>query len=76
MAVKSAIEWTGSTRNPVTGCTKASPGCMNCYAERMAKRLQAMEEEGARQILFTKKGIRGQVPAFFIFQVKAHPMAS
>lgn len=42
MATKSKIEWTGSTWNPVTGCTKISPGCMNCYAERMAKRLQAM----------------------------------
>ncbi len=30
------------TWNPVTGCTKVSPGCLNCYAERMAKRLQAM----------------------------------
>lgn len=39
---KSAIEWTGSTWNPVTGCVKISPGCKNCYAERMAKRLQAM----------------------------------
>ena len=39
---KSAIEWTGSTWNPVTGCTKISPGCQHCYAERMAKRLQAM----------------------------------
>ncbi len=36
------IEWTESTWNPVTGCTKISPGCKNCYAERMAKRLQAM----------------------------------
>lgn len=42
MASKSAIEWTESTWNPVTGCTKVSPGCKNCYAERMAKRLQAM----------------------------------
>jgi protein gp37 len=39
---KSAIEWTESTWNPVTGCTKLSPGCKHCYAERMAKRLQAM----------------------------------
>jgi protein gp37 len=39
---KSAIEWTGSTWNPVTGCIKISSGCKNCYAERMAKRLQAM----------------------------------
>lgn len=42
MALKSAIEWTESTWNPVTGCSKISVGCANCYAERMAKRLQAM----------------------------------
>jgi len=42
MAIKSLIEWTGSTWNPVTGCTKISAGCLNCYAERMAERLQAM----------------------------------
>lgn len=41
MALKSKIEWTDSTWNPVTGCTKISPGCKNCYAERMALRLQA-----------------------------------
>jgi len=39
---KSAIEWTESTWNPVTGCTKISAGCRHCYAERMALRLQAM----------------------------------
>ena len=39
---QSAIEWTDATWNPVTGCTKISPGCKNCYAERMALRLQAM----------------------------------
>ncbi len=42
MAINSSIEWTESTWNPVTGCTKISPGCKHCYAERMAKRLQAM----------------------------------
>ena len=42
MGQKSAIEWTESTWNPLTGCTKISPGCKNCYAERMALRLQAM----------------------------------
>jgi len=42
MAAKSSIEWTESTWNPLTGCTKVSPGCKHCYAERMAKRLQAM----------------------------------
>ena len=36
------IEWTESTWNPVTGCTKVSPGCLNCYAERMATRLKMM----------------------------------
>ncbi len=42
MANKSKIEWTESTWNPITGCTKISPGCKNCYAERMSRRLQAM----------------------------------
>ena len=42
MATKSSIEWTESTWNPLTGCTKISPGCKICYAERMALRLQAM----------------------------------
>lgn len=41
----STIEWTESTWNPLTGCTKISPGCKNCYAERMAKRLKAMGQE-------------------------------
>lgn len=42
MGEKSTIEWTEATWNPVTGCTAISPGCDNCYAERMAYRLQAM----------------------------------
>jgi protein gp37 len=42
MAQKSPIEWTESTWNPLTGCTKISPGCKHCYAERMALRLRAM----------------------------------
>jgi protein gp37 len=42
MATRSSIEWTDSTWNPVTGCTKVSPGCKNCYAERMAHRLRRM----------------------------------
>ena len=45
MATKSKIEWTESTWNPVTGCTKISAGCKHCYAERMAKRLHAMGQE-------------------------------
>ena len=42
MSDNSSIEWTEATWNPVTGCTKVSAGCKNCYAERMARRLQAM----------------------------------
>ena len=45
MAQGSSIEWTEATWNPVTGCTKISPGCKHCYAERMAGRLQAMGQK-------------------------------
>lgn len=48
MAQASTIEWTEATWNPVTGCTKISPGCKFCYAERMAHRLQAMGQERYR----------------------------
>ena len=51
---KSRIEWTEHTWNPVVGCTKISPGCKHCYAEVMARRLQAMGvagyEEGFKKI--------------------------
>ncbi|MBI4727199.1 phage Gp37/Gp68 family protein [candidate division TA06 bacterium] len=43
------IEWTEATWNPVTGCTKTSPGCANCYAERMTRRLQAMGQHNYRK---------------------------
>lgn len=46
MATASKIEWTEQTWNPVTGCTKVSPGCKNCYAETMAQRLKAMGASG------------------------------
>ena len=42
MSTQSTIEWTEATWNPVTGCTKISPGCKYCYAERMAYRLKEM----------------------------------
>src|SRR5579862_1151281 len=42
MADNSAIEWTQATWNPVVGCTIISPGCTNCYAMRLASRLEAM----------------------------------
>ena len=45
MATQTTIEWTESTWNPVTGCTRISLGCLNCYAERMAGRLRAMRQE-------------------------------
>jgi len=44
MGLKSSIEWTESTWNPITGCTKISPGCQHCYAERMSFRLQKMKQ--------------------------------
>ncbi len=43
---ESSIEWTEHTWNPVTGCTKISPGCKHCYAETMARRLTAMGAPG------------------------------
>lgn len=46
MGAKSGIEWTDSSWNPVTGCTKVSAGCAFCYAERLAKRLQMMNPNG------------------------------
>jgi protein gp37 len=48
MATNTSIEWTESTWNPITGCTKISAGCANCYAERMARRLQAMGQPNYR----------------------------
>lgn len=44
----SKIEWTEATWNPIVGCSKVSPGCQNCYAERMATRLIAMGQEKYR----------------------------
>ena len=49
MTNKSRIEWTESTWNPVVGCTKLSAGCKHCYAEVMARRLQAMGVPGYEQ---------------------------
>lgn len=52
---KSKIEWTEETWNPITGCTPISEGCLNCYAKKMAKRLQAMGN---------KKYVNGFLPTF------------
>lgn len=46
MSTQSKIEWTEQTWNPTVGCTKVSPGCKHCYAETMARRLQAMGVNG------------------------------
>ncbi|MDD5366631.1 MAG: phage Gp37/Gp68 family protein [Gallionellaceae bacterium] len=46
MSTTTTIEWTEKTWNPVTGCTKISPGCKHCYAEIMARRLKAMGAGG------------------------------
>lgn len=46
MSTHTSIEWTELTWNPTTGCTKISPGCENCYAETMARRLKAMGLKG------------------------------
>jgi protein gp37 len=45
MATKSTIEWTEATWNPSTGCDALSPGCDNCYAERLTRRLKAMGQK-------------------------------
>jgi len=49
MSTKSKIEWTESTWNPITGCSKISEGCRHCYAETMSKRLKAMGQENYRR---------------------------
>ncbi len=48
MATLSSIEWTDATWNPLTGCNKVSPGCKNCYAERLSHRLQKMGQRNYR----------------------------
>src|ERR1035438_3331110 len=48
MGLKTPIEWTETTWNPLTGCTKISPGCKKCYAERLAIRLKAMGQKNYR----------------------------
>ncbi|NWJ94327.1 MAG: DUF5131 family protein [Chloroflexi bacterium] len=42
MGVKTGIEWTEATWNPLTGCTQVSPGCAYCYAKILSRRLKAM----------------------------------
>ncbi len=49
------IEWTEQTWNPITGCTKVSPGCKNCYAEAMACRLKAMGQPQYQDVINGKR---------------------
>lgn len=60
MAQNSNIEWTEKTWNPITGCSKVSPGCAHCYAETMAKRLKAMGVKQYRDVV-DEKGWTGKV---------------
>ncbi|MBX3405363.1 MAG: phage Gp37/Gp68 family protein [Phycisphaeraceae bacterium] len=64
MSAGSSIEWTDATWNPVAGCTPVSPGCLNCYAARMALRLERMGGEVARKYEGTAKRARDGRPVF------------
>lgn len=64
MAQASAIEWTESTWNPVVGCTPVSPGCLNCYAARMALRLQSMPGRTGKKYEGTARRARDGRPIF------------
>lgn len=55
------IEWTNETWNPTTGCAKVSPGCKNCYAETMTKRLAAMGQQKYQGILTESGRFNGTV---------------
>ena len=58
MATTSKIEWTEKTWNPIVGCTKVSPGCKHCYAEGMAKRLQAMKAHGYENAFHVNRTVK------------------
>jgi protein gp37 len=65
MAQGSSIEWTEATWNPVAGCTPVSPGCLNCYAARMALRLEACGlSSGCVKYIGTAKRARDGRPVF------------
>lgn len=64
MAQASGIEWTEATWNPVAGCTPVSPGCLNCYAARMALRLERVGGAGCRKYEGTAARSRSGRPVF------------
>ena len=53
-STNTAIEWTDATWNPITGCSKVSEGCRNCYAAALAPRLAAMGQDGYTNLPWTK----------------------
>lgn len=52
------IEWTDATWNPATGCSKVSPGCKNCYAEKLSVRLKAMKQKKYQCLNRTMIGLK------------------
>ncbi|HBS28406.1 MAG TPA: hypothetical protein DEB06_02905 [Phycisphaerales bacterium] len=64
MALNSSIEWTQATWNPVAGCTPVSPGCLNCYAARMALRLERMHAGRSDKYAGTARRARDGRPVF------------
>lgn len=60
----SKIAWTEKTWNPVVGCTKVSPGCKNCYAEKMAYRLANMGQKKYQHVISTDGGVWNHAVAF------------
>ncbi len=64
MAIGSSIEWTDATWNPVAGCTPVSPGCLNCYAARMALRLERMGGDTGEKYVGTAKRAKNGRPVF------------
>lgn len=64
MAAGSRIEWTESTWNPVAGCSPVSPGCLNCYAARMALRLESMPNGTGKKYAGTAKRAHDGRPVF------------
>lgn len=71
MSNKSRIEWTDATWNPIVGCSKISPGCDNCYAERMAFRLAAMGQKKYRAVI---SGRHWNGPAVFDAKELSKPL--
>lgn len=64
MALNSGIEWTEATWNPIAGCTPVSPGCLNCYAARLALRLERMDPSPDNKYRGTAKKSRNGRPVF------------